>query len=59
MPTISVDQKLISDLLAKHGLENDIERMADELPLIGTDIDACTESSLDIEIFTDRPDLLS
>lgn len=59
MPTISVDQKLISDLLAKHGLENDIERMADELPLIGTDIDACTESSLDIEIFPDRPDLLS
>lgn len=59
MPTISVDQNLIAHLLSKHGIENDIERMGDELPLLGTDIDACNEQSLDIEIFPDRPDLLS
>jgi phenylalanyl-tRNA synthetase beta chain len=59
MPTISVDQKLIASLLARHGLSNDIERMADQLPLLGTDIDACDENTLDIEIFPDRPDLLS
>ena len=29
------------------------------MPLLGTDIDACTEETLDIEIFPDRPDLLS
>jgi len=59
MPTISVDQTLISHLLSRHGLTNDINRMADELPLLGTDIDACDGNTLDIEIFPDRPDLLS
>ena len=59
MPTISVDQSLIQSLLASHGITNDINRMADELPLLGTDIDACNEQTLDIEIFPDRPDLLS
>lgn len=59
MPTISIDQDLITSLLRKHGIENDIARMADELPLLGTDIDECSEHTLDIEIFPDRPDLLS
>ncbi len=59
MPTISIDQDLIASLLGKHGIKNDIERMADELPLLGTDIDDCNEHTLDIEIFPDRPDLLS
>ena len=59
MPTISIDQDLIASLLSKHGIENDIDRMADELPLLGTDIDECNELTLDIEIFPDRPDLLS
>lgn len=59
MPTISIDQDLIASLLGKHGIKNDIARMADELPLLGTDIDDCNEQTLDIEIFPDRPDLLS
>ena len=41
------------------GFVHDIEQVNDELPLLGTDIDACTEEQLDIEIFPDRPDLLS
>ena len=41
------------------GYEHDIEQVNDQLPLLGTDIDACTEEQLDIEIFPDRPDLLS
>ena len=41
------------------GYEHDIEQINDQLPLLGTDIDACTEEQLDIEIFPDRPDLLS
>lgn len=59
MPTISIEQKLLSQLLAQHGLQHDIEQMAIQLPLLGTDIDTCDEHSLDIEIFPDRPDLLS
>ena len=59
MPTISVEQSLISSLLAKHNLVNDVEVLSNELPLLGTDIDNCTNEILDIEIFPNRPDLLS
>ena len=59
MPTISVNQDLIAKLLSIHGLEHDIEQISDQLPLLGTDIDRCDEDILDIEIFPNRPDLLS
>ena len=59
MPTISVEQSLITSLLAKHDIINDVEVLSNELPLLGTDIDNCTTEVLDIEIFPNRPDLLS
>ena len=59
MPTISVEQSLLKALLAKHGLTHDIGQMDLQLPLLGTDIDVCDDSNLTIEIFPDRPDLLS
>ena len=45
--------------MEKHGFVHDIEILSDQLPLLGTDIDSCTEEILDIEIFPNRPDLLS
>ena len=59
MPTISVAQSLLRMLMEAEGFDHNIEQVNDELPLLGTDIDACTEEQLDIEIFPDRPDLLS
>ena len=59
MPTISVQQSLLRTLMEAQGFVHDIAQVNDELPLLGTDIDACTEEQLDIEIFPDRPDLLS
>ena len=59
MPTISVDQALIDRLMSKHGYQHDIDHLADNLPLLGTDIDRCDTETLDIEIFPNRPDLLS
>ena len=59
MPTISVPQALLQDLMKQLWYEHNIEQVNDELPLLGTDIDACNEEQLDIEIFPDRPDLLS
>ena len=59
MPTISVQQDLLRHLLSQHGLKHDVEVMGDQLPLMGTDIDRCDNEALDIEIFPDRPDLLS
>ena len=59
MPTISVQQSLLRTLMEAQGFVHDIAQVNDALPLLGTDIDACTEEQLDIEIFPDRPDLLS
>ena len=59
MPTISVEQNLLNQIMKNHGFVHDIEIISDQLPLLGTDIDLCNESVLDIEIFPNRPDLLS
>ena len=59
MPTISVEQSLLEKLVEARGRKHDIEDLAYRLPLMGTDIDTCNKETLDIEIFPDRPDLLS
>ena len=59
IPTISVRQSLLADIMKSHGLDHDVEVLAEQLPLMGTDIDRCDDEVLDIEIFPDRPDLLS
>ena len=59
MPTISVEQSLLRKLVEGRGRKHDIEDLAFRLPLMGTDIDICDAEKLDIEIFPDRPDLLS
>ena len=59
MPTISVEQSLLASLLSNHGCEHDIADVDQRLPLLGTDIDRCDKDILDIEIFPNRPDLLS
>lgn len=59
MPTISVKQNLLRRLVESRGRVHDVEDLAFRLPLMGTDIDTCDEDVLDIEIFPDRPDLLS
>ena len=55
MPTISVEQQVIAQILARHGIDHDIGKLENDLPLLGTDIDFCDEHTLDIEIFPDRP----
>ena len=59
MPTISVSQDFLKSLVEKDGRVHDIDDLAFRLPLMGTDIDSCDEETLEIEIFPDRPDLLS
>jgi len=59
MPTISVEQSLLRKFVESRGRVHNVEDMAFRLPLMGTDIDTCDEDVLDIEIFPDRPDLLS
>ena len=59
MPSISVEQSLLRRFVEAKGRKHDIEDLAFRLPLMGTDIDNCDDQVLDIEIFPDRPDLLS
>lgn len=59
MPSISIEQSLLRGLVEAKGRKHDIEDLAFRLPLLGTDIDNCDEEVLEIEIFPDRPDLLS
>lgn len=59
MPTISVEQSLLRKFVEGRGRKHNVEDLAFRLPLMGTDIDVCDENVLDIEIFPDRPDLLS
>jgi len=59
MPTINVEQSLLRRFVESRGRKHDIEDLAFRLPLMGTDIDTCDEDTLGIEIFPDRPDLLS
>lgn len=59
MPTINVDQAVLRRLIEAAGHDHSIEALEHELPLLGTDIDRCDAEVLDIEIFPDRPDLLS
>ena len=59
MPTINVEQSLLRKFVESCGRVHNVEDMAFRLPLMGTDIDTCDEEILDIEIFPDRPDLLS
>ena len=51
MPTISVEQSLLRQLVESKGRKHDVEDLAFRLPLMGTDIDTCNEEVLDIEIF--------
>jgi phenylalanyl-tRNA synthetase beta chain len=59
MPTITVEQEILSNLVAACGQQHQIETLENELPLIGCDIDSCDENTLEVEIFPDRPDMLS
>ena len=46
-------------VLNRHGITHEPERITEELPLLGTDVGKCDSEELEIEIFPDRPDLLS
>ncbi|MDP6870341.1 MAG: phenylalanine--tRNA ligase subunit beta [Candidatus Poseidoniaceae archaeon] len=59
MPTISIEQRLLASFVQSRGRTHDIADLANRLPLLGTDIDQCDNDTLNIEIFPDRPDLLS
>ena len=59
MPTIKIEQTLMAWIQNRHGITHEPERISEELPLLGTDVGKCDSEEMEIEIFPDRPDLLS
>ncbi len=58
MPTLNIDQSYLAWIQERHGIVHDPSRLSAELPLLGTDISICDASTLEVEIFPNRPDLL-
>lgn len=56
MPTITIDKKDFLSLIGKH-LSDD--KLAERLAMFGTDVEKVTPKEIHLEVFPNRPDLLS
>ena len=58
MPTLSIPTEELCTILSDHGVTVDLEDLRTRLPYIGVDMGRVDEE-FEIEVFPDRPDLLS
>jgi len=56
MPTITIDKKDLTNLLGKKILD---ETLKDRISMLGTDLEKVTNNEIEVEIFPNRPDMLS
>jgi len=56
MPTITLDKK---DLLKQIGKKLSDEKLKDRISMLGTDLEQVTKKDITVEIFPNRPDMLS
>ncbi len=56
MPKISLDKKRVLELVGKKISDETLHK---EIPFMGTDLEEITKEKIEVEIFPDRPDLLS
>ena len=56
MPKISLDKSRVLKLVGKKVSD---ETLLNEIPFMGTDLEGVTKDKIEVEIFPDRPDLLS
>ena len=59
MPTVTFEHSVLRDIQARFGIEHEPELWSEKLGLIGCSVEHCDEETVDIEVFPDRPDLLS
>ena len=59
MPTIELSHDSISYVQSLNGAIHEPERWSEWLPIIGCPVDENNEETIEIEVFPDRPDLLS
>ena len=56
MPTVTLNKHVVKELL---GREVSDEELRERIPMLGTDLDSVDEENIHVEIFPNRPDLLS
>jgi phenylalanyl-tRNA synthetase beta chain len=56
MPKITLNKKDVLNLIGKHISDKELE---EKIPLLGTDLDGVTTEDIYVEIFPNRPDMLS
>ncbi len=56
MPTVTLNRKIFEKLLGQKMSE---EQLKDRIAMIGTDLEALTEKEIIVEVFPNRPDMLS
>ena len=59
MPTVTFNHELIRRLQLNVNVVHDPEEWSEKLELIGCSISKCNDEIVEIEVFPDRPDLLS
>jgi len=56
MPTITINRKVFEKLVGKR---LPAEKLKDRISYLGTDLDSITDNEIEVEIFPNRPDMLS
>ena len=56
MPTVNINREEFENLVGK---KLPIDKLKDRISMLGTDLDDITDSEIIVEIFPDRPDMLS
>lgn len=56
MPTVELDKKTIKEKIGKETTDKELK---EKIPMMGTDLEEITEDKIKVEIFPNRPDMLS
>ena len=56
MPTININRKVFEKLVGK---KLPIEKLKDRISMLGTDLESINDKEILVEIFPNRPDMLS
>ena len=59
MPTIKINHDSLEYIQSKFGISHNSDLLMEKLGLIGCAVDECNQDYIEIEVFPDRPDMLS
>ncbi len=59
MPTINISHESLRYIQSRYDIVHDPQLLVERLGLIGCSVESCDDESIEIEVFPDRPDMLS